>query len=176
MLREMNLTYVIQDEVLLITTPEEADSRLVTKVYPVADLGDTCSKQHDDGHGHDGRHGWRNDGWHGRRYGWHGWRHGWEVWVAWVAWVAAWVVWVAAWVAWVCSMCHVSCLPANHPLNMQRDLFPKIPQGGFQAFSVKDDLTASAKSETPANDVHGQGRDSYGDEIRKNRNRNSPGR
>ncbi len=38
MLRELKLTYVIQDEVLLITTPEEAESRLSTKVYPVADL------------------------------------------------------------------------------------------------------------------------------------------
>jgi hypothetical protein len=38
MLREMDLTYVIRDEVLLITTPEEAESKLTTKVYPVADL------------------------------------------------------------------------------------------------------------------------------------------
>jgi len=37
-LRELNLTYVIQDEVLLITTPEEAEQRLTVKVYPVADL------------------------------------------------------------------------------------------------------------------------------------------
>ena len=38
MLKEMDLTYVIRDEVLLITTPEEANAKLVTKVYPVADL------------------------------------------------------------------------------------------------------------------------------------------
>jgi hypothetical protein len=38
MLREMDLTYVVRDEVLLITTPEEAESKLTTKVYPVADL------------------------------------------------------------------------------------------------------------------------------------------
>ncbi len=38
MLRELKLTYVIQDEVLLITTPKEAASHLTTKVYPVADL------------------------------------------------------------------------------------------------------------------------------------------
>ncbi|MDY0170774.1 MAG: hypothetical protein RBS80_29805, partial [Thermoguttaceae bacterium] len=37
-LRELALTYVIEDEVLLITTPEEAENRLTTKVYPVADL------------------------------------------------------------------------------------------------------------------------------------------
>jgi hypothetical protein len=38
MLREIKLTYVIQDEVLLITTPQEAAAHLTTKVYPVADL------------------------------------------------------------------------------------------------------------------------------------------
>jgi len=38
LLRELDLTYVIQDEVLLITTPEEAECHLTTKVYPVADL------------------------------------------------------------------------------------------------------------------------------------------
>jgi hypothetical protein len=38
LLKEMSLTYIIENEVLLITTPEEADSKLVTKVYPVADL------------------------------------------------------------------------------------------------------------------------------------------
>ena len=38
MLRELDLTYLIDNEVLLITTPEQADARLATKVYPVADL------------------------------------------------------------------------------------------------------------------------------------------
>ena len=38
MLKELSLTYMIKDEVLLITTPEEADNELFTKVYPVADL------------------------------------------------------------------------------------------------------------------------------------------
>jgi hypothetical protein len=38
MLKELDLTYVVRDEVLLITTPEEAQSQLITKVYPVADL------------------------------------------------------------------------------------------------------------------------------------------
>jgi hypothetical protein len=37
-LRASALTYIIQDEVLLITTPEEAENHLETKVYPVADL------------------------------------------------------------------------------------------------------------------------------------------
>ena len=38
LLKELDLTYVVRDEVLLITTPEEAESQLVTKVYPVGDL------------------------------------------------------------------------------------------------------------------------------------------
>ncbi len=37
-LKEHGLTYAVSDEVLQITTPEEADARLETKVYPVADL------------------------------------------------------------------------------------------------------------------------------------------
>ncbi len=37
-LRELNLTYVVRDEVLLITTPEEAEREQVTRLYPVSDL------------------------------------------------------------------------------------------------------------------------------------------
>ena len=37
-LRELELAYVIQGEVLLITTPEEAEHCLITRVYPVTDL------------------------------------------------------------------------------------------------------------------------------------------
>ncbi|HUE69965.1 MAG TPA: permease prefix domain 1-containing protein [Pirellulaceae bacterium] len=38
MLGELNLTYVIENEVLAITTPEDADLRLVTRVYDVREL------------------------------------------------------------------------------------------------------------------------------------------
>jgi hypothetical protein len=38
MLKPHQLTYIIQDEVMIITTPDEAESQLVAKVYPVADL------------------------------------------------------------------------------------------------------------------------------------------
>ncbi|MGO8690547.1 MAG: hypothetical protein ACLQLG_13070 [Thermoguttaceae bacterium] len=38
MLRELNLTYVIKDEVLLITTTEAAENMLTTRAYSVADL------------------------------------------------------------------------------------------------------------------------------------------
>ena len=38
MLHDLQVTYTLRDEVLLITTPEEAANRLLTKVYDVADL------------------------------------------------------------------------------------------------------------------------------------------
>ena len=38
MLRDLSLAYVIQDEVLLITTTEAAEQKLSTRIYPVADL------------------------------------------------------------------------------------------------------------------------------------------
>lgn len=38
MLKEHNLTYVIQNDVMMITTVEEAANRLQTRVYPVGDL------------------------------------------------------------------------------------------------------------------------------------------
>jgi hypothetical protein len=38
MLRDLKLTWMIQDEVLLITTPEEFESKMTTKVLDVADL------------------------------------------------------------------------------------------------------------------------------------------
>lgn len=39
MLRELDLAYVIRDEVLLITTPEEAEMVLLTRIYPVPGPG-----------------------------------------------------------------------------------------------------------------------------------------
>ncbi|PQO29552.1 hypothetical protein DTL21_26235 [Bremerella cremea] len=38
MLKELELTYIVANEVLMITTQDEADAELITKVYPVADL------------------------------------------------------------------------------------------------------------------------------------------
>jgi len=37
-LRELDLTFTVHDGVLLITTPEHAESMLITRVYPVSDL------------------------------------------------------------------------------------------------------------------------------------------
>lgn len=47
MLRELDLTWIIGDEVLLITTPEEAEMRLTVKAYDVADLV-ICQKESGD--------------------------------------------------------------------------------------------------------------------------------
>ena len=38
MLSALDLTYVVENEVLLITTPDKASNKLTTKVYPVGDL------------------------------------------------------------------------------------------------------------------------------------------
>jgi hypothetical protein len=38
MLKQHGLTWMIQDEVVLVTTPEEAENHLITKIYPVQDL------------------------------------------------------------------------------------------------------------------------------------------
>ncbi|HEY1785220.1 MAG TPA: DUF4974 domain-containing protein [Pirellulales bacterium] len=38
MLAALDLTYIIKDEVLLITTPDKASNELVLKIYPVGDL------------------------------------------------------------------------------------------------------------------------------------------
>ena len=43
-LRQLDLTWVIAHEMLLITTPEEAETRLVTKVYDVEDLVFRCQQ------------------------------------------------------------------------------------------------------------------------------------
>lgn len=44
MLRELDLTYLVADGVLQITTPESAESRLLQHVYPVDDLAAPSSK------------------------------------------------------------------------------------------------------------------------------------
>jgi hypothetical protein len=46
-LRPINLTWIIKDEVLLITTPEEAESQLTIQVHDVSDLV-VCRDKNDD--------------------------------------------------------------------------------------------------------------------------------
>ena len=51
-LRDHSLTYVIRDEVLLITTPEEADEMMTIRAFDVADLvtsHDKAGRAHDGG-------------------------------------------------------------------------------------------------------------------------------
>lgn len=43
-LEPLGLAYVIEDEVLKITTQEDLDSKTVTRVYPVSDLFDTADE------------------------------------------------------------------------------------------------------------------------------------
>lgn len=43
MLREMDLTFVVRDGVLLVTTPEEAEGDLIVRVLPVSDLVPSAS-------------------------------------------------------------------------------------------------------------------------------------
>ena len=96
MLKDLgDLTYIIQDEVLLITTQEQADANLVLKVYPVADLVLSANSL-------------RNSAMQGMGGGGMGMMGAAAAWVA--AWVAVWAgVWAAAaeaaaWAAGECSM------------------------------------------------------------------------
>ena len=45
MLRPIDLTYIIRDESLVITTPDVAINELTTRVYPVGDLIDGTPHQ-----------------------------------------------------------------------------------------------------------------------------------
>ena len=73
LLGELDLTYVIRDEVLMITTKTEAENILSTRVYPVADLVIPV-RMPNDGRRRNGRRNgrWRYDG---RRHGRHGRRY-----------------------------------------------------------------------------------------------------
>jgi len=54
MLRELDLTFLIENEVLMITTPEEAECRLTTKIYPVGDIINRAEFAAFDAPGHGG--------------------------------------------------------------------------------------------------------------------------
>ncbi len=116
-LRDLELTYMIQNEVLLITTPEEAETQLSTRVYPVADLVLPIINQSMGGMGGGGGFGGGGGGMGGGGGGGFGGggggfggggggRGG-----------------------------------GGGMFNMPRDILPKIPRGGFRAFAVKDDLS-----------------------------------
>ena len=145
MLRNLNLTYMIRDEVLFITTQEEADARLVTKVYPVADLVIPVTSNMMGGMGMGmmggGMMGGMGGGMGGMGGGMGGMGGGMGGMGGGMGGMGG-------------GMFNVprELLPANHPLNLQRDMLQNMPQGGFQAFSVKDDLRVPA-SVTASADV-----------------------
>ena len=144
-LHELELTYIIQDEVLLITTPEEADARLVTKVYPVADLVIPVQNNMMGGMGGMGMMGGMGGGMMGGMGGGMGGMGG----------MGGGMGGMGGGMGGMGmggGMFNVprELLPANHPLNLQRDMLQKVPQGGFQAFSMKDDLSVPAKPATSA--------------------------
>jgi hypothetical protein len=51
LLRDLDLTWIVQDGALVITTPEEAESRLTTKVYEVGDLIASPGEEQDESAG-----------------------------------------------------------------------------------------------------------------------------
>ena len=117
LLEESKLTYVVHNEVLLITTPEKAtsDDYMTTKVYPVADLVLPIQQTNMSGFGGlgGGMMGGMGGGMMGGGMGgmgggmmgggWAAWAAAWAAW-AWVAWAAAWAAWAwAAWAAWAAA-------------------------------------------------------------------------
>ncbi|MCG2684963.1 MAG: hypothetical protein L6306_15270 [Planctomycetales bacterium] len=124
MLRELGLTYMIQDEVLLITTPEEAETRLSTKVYPVADLVLPIPPPMMGGMGGmGGMMGGMGGGMGGMMGGMGGGMGG-------MGGMGG-------------GMGGMGGMGGGMGMfNLPRDLLPKIPEGGFRAFSVEDDLNA----------------------------------
>jgi len=133
MLRELQLTYIIQNEVLLITTPEEADARLVTKVYPVADLVlpirqlDMSGMFGGMGGGGLGSMGMGGMGGGGLGMGMGGGMGGMGM----------------------GGMGRGMGGMGGGFFNVPPGILPKVPPGGFQAFAVEDDLSIVAPA-TPA--------------------------
>jgi von Willebrand factor type A domain len=121
MLKELGLTYLIKDEVLQITTPEEADNQLSTKVYPVADLVLPIPQ------GGMGGMGGMMGGMGGMMGGMGGMGGG---------------------MGGMGGMGGGMGGMGGGMFNMPPNLLPKVPPGGFQAFSVKDDLNVPSKTAT----------------------------
>ncbi len=134
LLKEHSLTYVIENEMLLITTPEEADNRLVTKVYPVADLVIPVTSNMMGGMGGGmmggmgggmmgGMGGGMMGGMGGGMMGGMGGGMGGGM---------------------------MGGMGGGMGMfNLPRDLLPKVPPGGFQAFAVQDNLEATPKAAAP---------------------------
>jgi hypothetical protein len=128
LLKDLQATYMIKDEVLLITSQDVADQNMTTKVYPVADLVIPVQSQSMGGMmggmgggmmggGMGGMGGGMMGGMGGGMGGMGGGMGGMGG-------------------------------GMGMGFNIPHELLPKIPQGGFQAFSVNDDLNVSAKQES----------------------------
>ncbi len=124
MLRDLQLTYIIQNEVLWITTPEEAENRLSTRVYPVADLVIPV-KMPPMGGGMMGGMGGMGGGMGGMGGGMGGMGGG----MGGMGGMGGGMGGMGGGMGMF-----------NVPQNLL-PLLPKVPVGGFQAFAVKDDLT-----------------------------------
>lgn len=133
MLHELGLTYLIKDEVLLITTPEEAENQLTTKVYPVADLvlpippPGSMGMGMGGGMGGMGMGGMGMGGMGGMGMGGMGGMGG-----------------------GMGGMGMGGMGGGMGMFNLPADLLKNLPQGGFQAFAVKDDLSKPASPQTNA--------------------------
>ena len=102
---DAGLTYTIRDEVLLITSKEDADAEPQIKVYQVGDLVVTPQML-------------RMSAVAAWAVVWAAWVAAWAAWaavwvaawvVAWAAWAVAWAAWAAAWAAWA-VVAWVACL------------------------------------------------------------------
>jgi tetratricopeptide (TPR) repeat protein len=120
LLRQLQATYLIENEVLLITTPDKAQERLTTKVYPVADLVIPIQTPAFQG-GFGGLGGWGmgiNSGFGGMGNTWGGGMGGWGR-----------------------GMGNWNIPPERLPLPVRdrlNQLLPQKNQQGFRAFSVPD--------------------------------------
>jgi len=130
MLRELDLTYMIKDEVLLITTPEVADNQLSTKVYPVADLVLPIPNISPQG-GMGGMMGGMGMGMGGMGMGGMGMGMG--------------GMGMGMGGMGMGGMGGMGMGGMGGFMNVPRGILPRVPPGGFQAFSVKDDVKTPVK-------------------------------
>ena len=137
LLHDLQLTYIIQNEVLYITTPEEAEGRLSTKVYPVADLV-VPIRSMGGGMGGMGMMGGMGGGMGGGMMGGMGGGMGG---------MGGGMGGMGGGMGGMGGMgggMGMFNLPAN-----LLPVLPKVPPGGFQAFAVKDDLTVPPGGSSP---------------------------
>jgi len=132
MLRELDLTYVIQDEVLLITTPEEAETKLTTKVYPVADLVLPIDNSMMGGYGGMGGMGMGGGG--GMMGGMGGGMGGMGGGMGGMGGMGGGMGGMGG------GMGGMGGGMGMGFMNMPNDIIPRVPVDGFRAFSVKDDV------------------------------------